>query len=55
MRGRVIGADVVELNPARDIHGVTAMVAARLVKELVGRMLAPGERVDFGRRSDREG
>ena len=39
VQGRVIGADVVELNPARDVHGVTAMVAARLVKELVGRML----------------
>jgi agmatinase len=39
VRGTVIGADVVELNPARDLHGVTAMVAARFVKELVGRML----------------
>ena len=35
VQGRVIGADVVELNPARDLHGVTAMVAARFVKELV--------------------
>jgi len=39
VQGCVIGADVVELNPARDLHGVTAMVAARFVKELVGRML----------------
>lgn len=31
---RVVGADVVELNPARDINGVTARVAAKLVKEL---------------------
>lgn len=30
----VVGADVVELNPRRDPHGVTAAVAAKLVKEL---------------------
>ena len=28
------GADVVELNPTRDIEGVTAVVAAKLVREL---------------------
>ncbi len=31
---RLIGADVVELNPARDLNGVTAVLAAKLVKEL---------------------
>lgn len=30
----IIGADVVELNPDRDIHGTTAVLAAKLVKEL---------------------
>jgi agmatinase len=30
----LIGADVVELNPDRDINGVTAVLAAKLVKEL---------------------
>jgi arginase len=40
LRGRVIGADVVELNPARDRDGVTAMVAAKLVKEIAARMLS---------------
>lgn len=30
----IVGADVVEYNPARDINGVTAVVAAKLVKEL---------------------
>ena len=39
-RGTLVGADVVELNPARDRDGVTAMVAAKLVKELAARMLA---------------
>ncbi len=37
--GTLIGADVVELNPLRDQNDVTAMVAAKLVKELMGRML----------------
>ena len=31
---RIIGADVVELNPTRDINGLTANLAAKLVKEL---------------------
>jgi arginase len=39
-RGQLIGADVVELNPARDHDGVTAMVAAKVVKEIAGRMLS---------------
>jgi arginase family enzyme len=39
LRGRVVGADLVELNPTRDPSGVTAMVAAKLVKELVARLL----------------
>jgi arginase len=40
LRGQLVGADVVELNPARDRDGVTAMVAAKLVKEIAARMLA---------------
>lgn len=35
----VIGADVVELNPERDVNGVTAMVAAKIVREIAGVML----------------
>jgi arginase len=31
---KLIGADVVELNPRRDINGMTAVLAAKLVKEL---------------------
>lgn len=34
-----IGADIVELNPDRDLHGVTAMVAAKLLKEIIALML----------------
>jgi agmatinase len=38
--GTLIGADVVEYNPTQDFAGVTATVAAKIVKELAGRMLA---------------
>ena len=40
--GRLVGADVVELNPTMDTSGVTAIVAAKLVKELSGRMIREG-------------
>jgi hypothetical protein len=39
--GTLSGADVVEYNPRRDIGGVTATVAAKIVKEIAGRMLLP--------------
>lgn len=34
-----VGADIVEFNPSQDPLGLTACVAAKLVKELAGRML----------------
>lgn len=34
VEGPIVGGDVVELNPDRDINGMTAAVAAKLVKEL---------------------
>lgn len=42
--GYLVGADIVEYNPRQDIADVTATVAAKLVKEVAGRML-----VDAGR------
>lgn len=33
-RAVVVGADIVEFNPARDVGGVTAILAAKLVREL---------------------
>ena len=36
----IIGADVVELNPDRDIHGMTSVLAAKLVKELAAAITA---------------
>jgi agmatinase len=42
-RGRLVAADVVELNPLNDLRDLTARVAAKIVKEVVGRMTASGE------------
>lgn len=33
--GPIVGADLVEYNPRRDVNGVTAVVAAKLLKELL--------------------
>ncbi|MBL8772542.1 MAG: arginase family protein [Phenylobacterium sp.] len=38
--GPVIGGDIVELNPDRDINGMTATLAAKLMKELAARISA---------------
>jgi arginase len=39
MRGTLVGADLVEYNPHQDLGGMTATVAAKIVKEVAGRML----------------
>jgi arginase family enzyme len=36
---KFVGADIVELNPERDPLGITAMVAAKVLKEIAARML----------------
>lgn len=38
----LLGADVVEYNPDRDLNGVTAVLAAKLVRELAALACAPG-------------
>ena len=35
----IVGADIVELNPNRDINNATAMVAYKLFKELASKMI----------------
>jgi arginase len=40
--GRLVGADVVEYNPSRDVGDLTARVAAKLLKEVCGRLAAGG-------------
>jgi agmatinase len=37
--GPIVGADVVEFNPAQDLGGVTAAVAAKIVREIAGAIL----------------
>jgi arginase family enzyme len=37
--GRIVGADIVEINPAQDVSHVTAAVAAKILKETLGKML----------------
>ncbi|MGI9518920.1 MAG: agmatinase [Pirellulaceae bacterium] len=34
----LVGADIVELNPSRDINGVTATVAAKFMKEILAKL-----------------
>ena len=38
LKGKIVGADIVEYNPKRDLNSMTAMVAAKLLKELITRI-----------------
>ncbi|HEX3822515.1 MAG TPA: agmatinase [Candidatus Sulfotelmatobacter sp.] len=38
--GQIVGADLVEYNPVRDLDGTTATVAAKILKEILGKMIA---------------
>ncbi len=40
----VVGADIVEFNPRRDVGATTAMLAAKFYREIVGRLLADRRR-----------
>jgi arginase len=35
----IVGADIVEYNPIRDIHNMTAMVGYKMLKELIAKMI----------------
>jgi arginase family enzyme len=37
--GPLLGADLVEFNPVRDAAGITAALAVKLVKEILGHMM----------------
>jgi agmatinase len=39
IKGDVIGADIVEYNPNRDFQNMTAFLAAKMMKEILGKML----------------
>jgi agmatinase len=40
VKGKLIGGDIVEYNPDRDLHSMTAMTAAKLLKELIARIFS---------------
>jgi len=40
IEGSIVGADIVEYNPGHDVSGMTATVAAKMLKEILGKMIA---------------
>jgi arginase len=42
IQGEIVGADIVEYNPVQDLAGMTATVAAKILKEILGKMIAGG-------------
>jgi arginase len=39
IEGTIVGADIVEYNPGQDVSGMTATVAAKILKEILGKMI----------------
>jgi len=39
----LVGADIVEYNPLRDLHIMTAMVAVKFLKEIAGKLIGNGQ------------
>jgi arginase len=39
LKARIVGLDVVELNPERDVSGITAAAAVKLIKEVAGKIM----------------
>src|SRR5258708_40231784 len=40
IEGTIVGADIVDYNPQRDIAVMTATVAGKILKEILGKMIA---------------
>jgi len=40
VEGSIVGVDLVEFNPEQDVAGMTATVAAKMMKEILGKMIA---------------
>jgi arginase len=40
IQGRIVGADLVEYNPVQDVSGATATVVGKILKEILGKMIA---------------
>ncbi|MDD8026707.1 MAG: agmatinase [Acidobacteriota bacterium] len=41
IRAEIVGLDIVELNPSRDVSGITAAAAFKILQEVAGRMVRP--------------
>jgi arginase len=39
IEGEIVGAHVVEYNPVQDLGGVTSTAAAKILKEILGKMI----------------
>ena len=39
LKGEVVGGDIVEYNPDKDINDITAITGAKLMKELIGKIM----------------
>ncbi len=39
IKSRIIGAEIVEYNPKRDVQGITATLAAKMMKEILSQMV----------------
>ena len=42
-KGRVLGMDIVEITPRRDVNGITALTAGRLIVNLIGAAVRAGQ------------
>ena len=42
-KGRVLGMDIVEITPKRDVNGITALIAGRLIVNLIGAAVRAGQ------------
>jgi arginase len=50
LRGKIVGLDVVEVNPDRDRTGITAAAAVKVIKEVVGKMAFDRQRKQGGKK-----
>ena len=41
-KGRMVGMDIVEITPSRDINGITAITAGRFICNLIGSAVRAG-------------
>lgn len=41
LKGRIVGLDIVEMNPSRDPSGITAAAAFKIIKETAGKIVRP--------------